>query len=146
MCIRDRTGPFLLSEKHPAFFAYSPQILLKKRLHWAHLFRNIFVYTGMTVEQEALLFAEQNGFSAPLTAGIRQAVDQIKSLALWSKLWSKPNEVSPQTKNPTISNVKSLDLWSSRTGQIRTFSFYPISRQSVLKSDGLGAILVVERD
>ena len=52
------------------------------------------VYTGMTVEQEALLFAEQNGFSAPLTAGIRQAVDQIKSLALWSKLWSKPNEVS----------------------------------------------------
>lgn len=56
------------------------------------------VYTGMTVEQEALLFAEQNGFSAPLTAGIRQAVDQIKSLALWSKLWSKPNEVSPQTK------------------------------------------------
>ncbi len=56
------------------------------------------VYTGMTVEQEALLFAEQNGFSALLTAGIRQAVDQIKSLALWSKLWSKPNEVSPQTK------------------------------------------------
>ena len=54
------------------------------------------VYTGMTVEQEALLFAEQNGFSAPLTAGIRQAVDQIKSLALWSKLWSKPNEVSPK--------------------------------------------------
>lgn len=52
----------------------------------------------MTVEQEALLFAEQNGFSAPLTAGIRQAVDQIKSLALWSKLWSKPNEVSPQAK------------------------------------------------
>ena len=52
------------------------------------------VYTGMTVEQEALLFAEQNGFSAPLTAGIRQAVDQIKSLALWSKLCSKPNEVS----------------------------------------------------
>ena len=53
---------------------------------------------GMTVEQEALLFTEQNGFSAPLTAGIRQTVDQIKSLALWSKLWSKPNEVSPQTK------------------------------------------------
>ena len=52
------------------------------------------VYTGMTVEQKALLFAEQNGFSAPLTAGIRQAVDQIKSLALWSKLWSKPNEAS----------------------------------------------------
>lgn len=53
---------------------------------------------GMTVEQEALLFTEQNGFSAPLTAGIRQTVDQIKSLALWSKLWSKTNEVSPQTK------------------------------------------------
>jgi len=57
------------------------------------------VYTGMTVEQEALLFAEQNGFSAPLTAGIRQVSRPDKNLlALWSKLWSKPNEVSPQTK------------------------------------------------
>ena len=44
--------------------------------------------------------------------GFTLAIDQIKSLALWSKLWSKPNEVIPQTKNPTISNVKSLDLWS----------------------------------
>ena len=26
------------------------------------------------------------------------AIDQIKPPALWSKLWSKPNEVSPQTK------------------------------------------------
>ena len=49
-------------------------------------------------------------------------------------------------KNPTISNAKSLDLWSSRAGQIRTISFYPISRQSVLKPDSLGAILVVERN
>ena len=45
--------------------------------------------------------------------GFMLAIDQIKSLALWSKLWSNPDEVSPQTKkNPTISNVKSLDLWS----------------------------------
>ena len=44
--------------------------------------------------------------------GFALAIDQIKSLALWSKLWSKPNEVIPQTKNPTISNMKSLDLWS----------------------------------
>ena len=29
------------------------------------------VYTGLTMEQEALLFAEQNGHSAPLSAGIR---------------------------------------------------------------------------
>lgn len=29
------------------------------------------VYTGLTAQQEALLFAEQNGHSAPLTAGIR---------------------------------------------------------------------------
>ena len=42
--------------------------------------------------------------------------------------------------------MKSFGLWSSRAGQIRTFSFYPINRQSVLKTDGLGAILVVERD
>ena len=25
----------------------------------------------------------------------RAAIDQIKSLALWSKLWSKPNEAGP---------------------------------------------------
>ena len=29
------------------------------------------VYTGLTMQQEALLFAEQNGHSAPLTAGIK---------------------------------------------------------------------------
>ena len=29
------------------------------------------VYTGMTMQQEALLFAEQNGYSAPLSAGIK---------------------------------------------------------------------------
>ena len=29
------------------------------------------VYTGLTMEQEALFFAEQNGHSAPLTAGIK---------------------------------------------------------------------------
>ncbi len=29
------------------------------------------VYTGLTAEQEALFFAEQNGYSAPLTAGIK---------------------------------------------------------------------------
>ena len=79
-------------------------------------------------------------------------------------------------KNSTISNVKSLNFWSSRTGQIRTCRgkappsclrktvlllksptgafvasqtqtfFSAVSGQSVLKTDGLGAILVVERD
>ena len=29
------------------------------------------VYTGLTMQQEALFFAEQNGHAAPLTAGIR---------------------------------------------------------------------------
>ena len=78
-----------------------------------------------------------------------------------------------QQKNPTISNVKSLDLWSSRTEQIRTCRgkappsclcktvlllksptgafvasqtqtfFSAIGGQSVLKSDGLGAIFVL---
>ena len=33
----------------------------------------------MTVEQEALLFAEQNGFSAPLTAGIPGGQDKKKN-------------------------------------------------------------------
>ena len=38
------------------------------------------------------------------------------------------------------------ELWSSKAGQIRTFSFYPIGNQSVLKTDGLGAILAVKRE
>lgn len=29
------------------------------------------IYTGLTIQQEALFFAEQNGYSAPLTAGIK---------------------------------------------------------------------------
>ena len=41
---------------------------------------------------------------------------------------------------------KSAGSWSSKTGQIRTFFLCRIGGQSVLKSDGLGAILVVERD
>ena len=36
------------------------------------------VYTGLTMEQEALLFAEQNGFSAPLTAGIKLRATALK--------------------------------------------------------------------
>lgn len=36
------------------------------------------VYTGMTMQQEALLFAEQNGHSAPLSAGMHQVFGDFR--------------------------------------------------------------------
>ena len=48
------------------------------------------VYTGMTVEQEALLFAEQNGFSAPLTAGTVWTSCGSKSLCFDSIVDTSP--------------------------------------------------------
>ena len=51
------------------------------------------VYTGMTVEQEALLFAEQNGFSAPLTAGIRLRAKVVGGDAISKAFLAATNRV-----------------------------------------------------
>ena len=69
------------------------------------------------------VMGSRNGKQAVFIAGyVHSPMHQPILPVLWSKLWSNPNEVSPQTKkNPTISNVKSLDFWSSRAEQIRTF-------------------------
>ena len=44
------------------------------------------VYTGMTVEQEALLFAEQNGHAAPLSAGIKLRAKVVGAMRLPRRL------------------------------------------------------------
>ena len=51
------------------------------------------VYTGMTVEQEALLFAEQNGFSAPLTAGIKLRAKMVGGDAISKAFLAATNRV-----------------------------------------------------
>ena len=51
------------------------------------------VYTGMTVEQEALLFAEQNGFSAPLTAGIKLRAKVVGGDAISKAFLTATNRV-----------------------------------------------------
>ncbi len=51
------------------------------------------VYTGMTVEQEALLFAEQNGFSAPLTAGIKLRAKVVGGDAISKAFLAATNRV-----------------------------------------------------
>ena len=51
------------------------------------------VYTGMTVEQEALLFAEQNGFSAPLTAGSKLRAKVVGGDAISKSFLAATNRV-----------------------------------------------------
>ena len=47
----------------------------------------------MTVEQEALLFAEQNGFSAPLTAGIKLRAKVVGGDAISKAFLAATNRV-----------------------------------------------------
>mgnify|MGYP000755317024 CR=1 FL=1 len=51
------------------------------------------VYTGLTMEQEALLFAEQNGFSAPLTAGIKLRAKVVGGDAISKAFLAATNRV-----------------------------------------------------
>ena len=58
----------------------------------------------------------------------------------------KPSAAGTKKKVQRLLLRNRWTSWSSRAGQIRTFFLRRISGQSVLKTDGLGAILVVERD
>ena len=51
------------------------------------------VYTGLTMQQEALLFAEQNGHSAPLTAGIKLRAKVVGEDALSMAFLAATNRV-----------------------------------------------------
>ena len=69
------------------------------------------VYTGMTVEQEALLFAEQNGFSAPLTAGIKLRAKVVGGDAISKVFLAATNRVGLSL------NYDSQQLTDYRIGQ-----------------------------
>ncbi len=61
---------------------------------------------------------------------VQESIRQ-SAIQLFSEAFSGgQNQMRPayKQKNPTISNVKSLDLWSSRAGQIRTFFLLPRQR------------------
>ena len=51
------------------------------------------VYTGLTMQQEALFFAEQNGFSAPLTAGIKLRAKVVGGDAISKAFLAATNRV-----------------------------------------------------
>ena len=72
------------------------------------------VYTGMTVEQEALLFAEQNGFSAPLTAGIRLRAKVLGGDAISKAFLAATNRVGLRL------NYDSQQLTDYRIGCVGT--------------------------
>ena len=72
------------------------------------------VYTGMTVEQEALLFAEQNGFSAPLTAGIKLRAKVVGGDAISKAFLAATNRVGLSL------NYDSQQLTDYRVGCVGT--------------------------
>ena len=68
-----------------------------------------------------MLKAFQADFEFPAIICIKRNKSELfGSVSALVRHKTEENEVSPQTKDPTISNVKSLDLLSSRAGQIRT--------------------------
>ena len=51
------------------------------------------IYIGLTMEQEALFFAEQNGYSAPLTAGIKLRAKVVGGDAISKAFLTATNRV-----------------------------------------------------
>ena len=63
-----------------------------------HLSRYEYGILSFMAQHPGQLFTKEQIFEAIWHQDSESCLDQIKSLALWSKLWSKPNEVSLQTK------------------------------------------------
>ena len=82
----------------------------------------------MTVEQEALLFAEQNGFSAPLTAGIKLRAKVVGGDAISKAFLAATNRVGLSL------NYDSQQLTDYRIGCVGTaFRLYKqIGRTALL--------------
>ena len=85
------------------------------------------VYTGLTMEQEALLFAEQNGHAAPLSAGIKLRAKVVGGDAPSKAFVAATNRVGPslnydsmQLSDYRISCVgKPLLLSAGQGGRVR---------------------------
>ena len=99
--IRDQNGEYVANEPKVSF--RNGQFIVTDGQHTieGRILRNggkdlpilCKVYTGMTVEQEALLFAEQNGFSAPLTAGIKLRAKVVGGDAISKAFLAATNRV-----------------------------------------------------
>ena len=63
------------------------------------------VYTGLTMEQEALLFAEQNGHAAPLSAGIRLRAKVVGGDAPSKAFVAATNRYERQQEEATVQQL-----------------------------------------
>ena len=83
------------------------------------------VYTGLTMEQEALLFAEQNGHAAPLSAGIKLRAKVVGGDALSKAFVAATNRVG-----------LSLNYDSMQLSGVHPMELYRISRDNPAKLPG----------
>ncbi len=83
------------------------------------------VYTGMTMQQEALLFAEQNGHSAPLSAGIKLRAKVAGDDAPSKEFLAATNRVG-----------LSLNYDSMQLSGVHPMELYRISRDNPAKLPG----------
>ena len=74
MRLNDSTTFIGINPPYQLSVIHSSKLIYPREIYQRGVERPILckVYTGLTMEQEALLFAEQNGHAAPLTAGIKQ--------------------------------------------------------------------------
>ena len=63
------------------------------------------VYTGLTMEQEALLFAEQNGHAAPLSAGIKLRAKVVGGDAPSKAFVAATNRYERQQEEATVQQL-----------------------------------------
>jgi len=74
-----------------------------------------------------MLKAFQADFEFPAIICIKRNKSELfGSVPALARRKTEENEVSPQTKNPTISNAKSLDLWSSRADKSELVGARPL--------------------
>lgn len=83
------------------------------------------VYTGLTMEQEALLFAEQNGHAAPLSAGIKLRAKVVGGDAPSKAFVAATNRVG-----------LSLNYDSMQLSGVHPMELYRISRDNPAKLPG----------
>ena len=83
------------------------------------------VYTGLTMEQETLLFAEQNGHAAPLSAGIKLRAKVVGGDAPSKAFVAAPNRVG-----------LSLNYDSMQLSGVHPMELYRISRDNPARLPG----------
>lgn len=75
------------------------------------------VYTGLTMQQEALFFAEQNGHAAPLTAGIKLRAKVVGEDALSMAFLAATNRVGEKIYCEALRLI--VDAWEGKPDSFR---------------------------